>query len=97
MNVCISSHIQSSTVSSTRDDTDDVGRIDEAATAATAAPEPRGIGGGWSRRLLRYGLVIVAYSIIMGAIFYQLLEENKLDMIIRKKTPDVFLRGHSQL
>lgn len=38
---------------------------------------------------MNYGLVIVAYSIVMVAIFHQVLEENQLDMIIRKKVPDV--------
>lgn len=45
--------------------------------------------GGWSRKLLKYGLVIVAYSIVVCTIFRQLLEENQLDVIIRKKVPDV--------
>lgn len=44
---------------------------------------------GWSRALLKFGLVLVAYTIVMGAIFHQLLEENQLDVIIRKKVPDV--------
>lgn len=48
-----------------------------------------GGGGGWSRTLLKFGLVIVAYSIVMGAIFNQILEENQLDMVIRKRIPDV--------
>lgn len=48
-----------------------------------------GGGGGWQWTLLKYGLVIVAYTIAMGAIFHQLLEENQLDMVIKKKVPDV--------
>lgn len=46
-------------------------------------------GGGWSRTLLKFGLVILTYTIAMGVVFYQLLEENQLDMVIRRKVPHV--------
>lgn len=47
-------------------------------------------GGRWSWKILKYSLVLIVYTLVVGAVFHQLLEENQLDVSIRKKVPVVF-------
>lgn len=79
-----------SSVSSTTSDLDVVGDTEPLAPPTSSVVAAGGSRrDGWRWTLLKYGLVIVAYTIAVGAIFHQLLEENQLDMVIRKKIPDV--------
>lgn len=79
-----------SSVSSTTSDLDVmVGDTEPLAPTSSIVAAGGSRRDGWRWTLLKYGLVIVAYTIAVGAIFHQLLEENQLDMVIKKKVPDV--------
>lgn len=63
-------------------------------TSLGTTPNPESCS--WERFLkaaLKYSLVILAYSVIVGAICHRALDENELDVIVRKRIPDVFWWG----
>lgn len=89
MNVCCFVHQNFVTAASDGDVLCDL--ADDAATldCGDLSSCKKSGGGWWSRTFVKYGLVLIAYTIAVGAIFYQLLEENQLDLVIRRKVPIV--------